>query len=82
MYCTLSFLSKFFQFLPRKLALALGRYLGSFIYYVYPRRKSIAMKNLEIAFPEYEHAEKSVPIHARAAKVYNALLKKHDVSES
>ena len=52
MYFILSFLSKFFQLLPRKLALALGRYLGSFIYYVYPRRKSIAMKNLEIAFPE------------------------------
>jgi len=38
----------------------------------------------EIAFPrglsdftKYEHADKSVPIHARAAKVYNALLKKH-----
>ena len=58
MYFTLSFLSKFFQFLPRKLALALGRYLGSFIYYVYPRRKSIAMKNLEIAFPEYDRKKK------------------------
>ena len=58
MYFTLSFLSKFFQFLPRKLALALGRYLGSFIYYVYPHRKSIAMKNLEIAFPEYDRKKK------------------------
>ena len=58
MYFILSFLSKFFQFLPRKLALALGRYFGSFIYYVYPRRKSIAMKNLEIAFPEYDRKKK------------------------
>ena len=54
MYFILAFLSTFFQFLPRKFALAVGRYLGSFIYYVYPRRKSIAMKNLGIAFPEFE----------------------------
>jgi len=43
----------------------------------------------EIAFPrglsdytKYEHAEKSVPIHARAAKVYNELLKKHDIKNA
>jgi len=43
----------------------------------------------DIAFPrgltdysKYEHAEKSVPIHARAAKVYNALLKKHDIKNA
>jgi len=43
----------------------------------------------EIAFPrgltdytKYEHAEKSVPIHARAAKVYNGLLKKHDIKNA
>ena len=40
----------------------------------------------EISFPrglsdytKYQHVTKSVPIHARAAKVYNALLKKHDI---
>ncbi len=58
MYFTLSLLSKFFQFIPIKFALAVGRYLGSFIYYVYPRRKSIAMKNLEIAFPDYDRKKK------------------------
>lgn len=43
----------------------------------------------EIAFPrglsdytKYEHATKSVPIHARAAKVYNGLLKKHDIKNA
>jgi len=43
----------------------------------------------EISFPrglsdytKYEHATKSVPIHARAAKVYNALLKKHDIKNA
>ena len=43
----------------------------------------------EIAFPrglseysKYEFATKSVPIHARAAKVYNALLKKHNIKNA
>ena len=43
----------------------------------------------EIAFPrglsdytKYEHATKSVPIHARAAKVYNGLLKKHNIKNA
>ena len=58
MYFILSFLSKFFQVLPRKFALAIGRFLGTFIYYIYPLRKSIALKNLEIAFPEYERKKK------------------------
>jgi len=58
MYYLLSLLSMIFQFLPRKFALALGRSLGLFIYYVYPHRKSIAMKNLEIAFPAYDKKKK------------------------
>ena len=33
-------------------------------------------------YTKYEHADKSVPIHARAAKVYNALLKKHDIKNA
>ena len=58
MYFILTYLSKFFQILPRKFALFTGRTLGLFIYYIYPRRKSIAMKNLEIAFPERDIKEK------------------------
>ena len=58
MYFILSSLSTFFQFLPRKFALAMGRLLGTFIYYIYPLRKSIALKNLEIAFPEYDIKQK------------------------
>ena len=54
MYFILTILSKFFQYLPRKFALAIGRILGSIIYYIYPRGKSIAMKNIEIAFPSYD----------------------------
>jgi len=58
MYFILSFLSMFFQFLPRKFALAMGRFLGIFIYYIYPLRKSTALKNLEIAFPKYDREKK------------------------
>ena len=58
MYFILSFLSIFFQFLPRKIALTIGRLLGTLIYIIYPLRKSIALKNLEIAFPEYDKEKK------------------------
>ena len=58
MYFILTFLSKIFQFLPRRFSLAIGRLLGTFIYYIYPLRKSIALKNLEIAFPEYDIGKK------------------------
>ena len=58
MYFIFSLLSKFFQFLPRKITLAIGRLLGTLIYIIYPLRKSIALKNLEIAFPEYDKEKK------------------------
>ena len=32
--------------------------MGSFIYYIYPLRKTIALKNIEIAFPEYDRKKK------------------------
>ena len=53
MYYLLTIISVFFQFLPRKLVLSLGRTIGISIYHLYPLRKSIASSNLEIAFPEY-----------------------------
>ena len=58
MYFILTFLGKIFQFLPRKIALTIGRLLGTLIYIIYPLRKSIALKNLEIAFPEYDKEKK------------------------
>ena len=73
MYFTLSLLSKFFQFIPRKFALAVGRYLGSFIYYVYPLRKSIAMKNLEIAFPENDR-KKNISLLKSCYQHYGMVL--------
>ena len=59
MYLFLTILSYIFQILPRKFALLIGRCLGTLIYYIYPIRKSIAMKNLDIDFPEYDHDKKS-----------------------
>ena len=64
MYFIFSLLSKFFQCLPRKFALAMGRCLGIFIYYLYPIRKAIAQKNLEIAFPEYDKKKKLLILKA------------------
>ena len=64
MYFILTILSKFFQYLPRKFALAIGRILGSIIYYIYPRGKSIAMKNIEIAFPDYDIKKRTNLIYA------------------
>ena len=58
MYYFLTILSVFFQFLPRKLVLTLGRTFGIFIYHLYPLRKSIALSNLEIAFPKYNHKKR------------------------
>ena len=58
MYYLLNLLSFFFRFLPRKIALMVGRTLGLFIFYVYPLRKSIALTNLKIAFPEYDYKKR------------------------
>ena len=53
MYIFLKLLSWKLQFITRNLALFFGRNLGSFIYYFLPLRKSYAIKNLEIAFPDW-----------------------------
>jgi DNA polymerase elongation subunit (family B) len=53
------------------------------------KKEFVTLSIPDIAFPrglsdytKYEHATKSVPIHARAAKVYNGLLKKHDIKNA
>ncbi len=58
MYFILRILSKIFQFFPRKILLAIGRTIGMIIFYLYPLRKSIALKNLSIAFPRYNTKDK------------------------
>ena len=58
MYILLKIVSLAFQIFPRTFALFVGRTLGSFFYYFIPLRKSIAMKNLDIAFPELNNNKK------------------------
>ncbi len=46
-----------FQLLPRRLSLFFGRILGLFFYYFIPLRKSVALKNVSMAFPENSPSE-------------------------
>ena len=64
MYILLKIVSFAFQILPRKLALFIGRTLGSFFYYFIPLRISIAMKNLEIAFPNWNLDKRKSLLHS------------------
>ena len=57
MYIFLKFVSWKFQLLPRKWSLFFGRMLGSFFYYIIPLRKSVALKNISIAFPDQSKSE-------------------------
>ena len=58
MYFILTLISLFFQLIPRRISLAFGRLIGKIIYHIYPVRKSIALSNLNIAFPNYSLNEK------------------------
>ena len=73
MHYLLSCLSVFFQLLPRKFALLLGQTLGILIYYLYPLRKTIALNNLTIAFPDYDH-NKRKSILKRCYKHYGMVF--------
>ena len=57
MYIFLKFVSWKFQLFPRKWSLFFGRMLGSFFYYFIPLRKSVALKNISIAFPDQSKRE-------------------------
>ena len=64
MYIFLQIISCAFQLFPRELALLVGRTLGSFFYYFVPLRKSIAIKNLEIAFPDWNLDKRKSLLHS------------------
>ena len=64
MYIFLKFVSWKFQFFPRNWLLFFGRLLGSFFYYIIPLRKSVALKNIYIAFPNWNMAEKKSLLHS------------------
>jgi len=57
MYCILRLINIFISLIPRKIGLKLGRSLGFLIYVLYPFRKSIAKKNLSLAFPKLNKTE-------------------------
>ena len=57
MYIFLKFVSWKFQLFPRKWSLFFGRILGLFFYYIIPLRKSVALKNISIAFPDQSKPE-------------------------
>ena len=64
MYILLQIVSWAFQIFPRTLMLLVGRTLGSFFYYLIPLRKSIGMKNLEIAFPDWNSNKRKLLLHS------------------
>jgi len=64
MYIFLQTIAKIFQILPRGFALSIGRSIGSFFYYFIPLRKSIAIKNLDIAFPRWDVNKKKAILYA------------------
>ena len=64
MYIFLKFFSWKFQLFPRKWSLFFGRMLGLFFYYFIPLRKSVALKNISIAFPNWSMAEKKSLLHS------------------
>ena len=52
MYYFLKIISITTKLVPRRLLLKLGKFLGSFVYYVFPIRKKVALKNISIAFKD------------------------------
>ena len=57
MYYTLRTITILLALIPRRLALQLGRVLGTLIYYFKPIKKTIAKKNIKLSFPNLTNAE-------------------------
>ena len=51
-YYSIKIFSLILSFFPRLLAIKFAIFLGTLIYFIYPKRKNVAIKNLTIAFPE------------------------------
>ena len=56
-YLTILIISFFFNILPRKISLLLGRLLGMIIYHIFPIRKNVAFKNIKDNFPEFSYEQ-------------------------
>lgn len=50
-YLIVIVISVFFNLLPRKISLFFGRLIGTIIYYFFPLRKSVAIRNIKENFP-------------------------------
>ena len=59
-YLTILIISFFFNILPRKISLLLGRLLGMIIYHIFPIRKNVAFKNIKDNFPEFSYEQSIV----------------------
>ena len=64
MYFFLKLLSRLFEFIPRNVALFFGRKMGSLFYYFIPIRKSVAIVNINLAFPNLNATQKKKLLHS------------------
>ena len=56
-YLAILIISFFFNIIPRKISLLAGRIFGATIYYLFPIRKKVALKNIKDNFPEFTHKQ-------------------------
>ena len=56
-YLIILIISFFFNIIPRRASLFLGRLFGLIIYYIFPIRKKVAFKNIKDNFPESNNKE-------------------------
>ena len=56
-YLAILIISFFFNIIPRKISLLAGRIFGTTIYYLFPIRKKVALKNIKDNFPELTHRQ-------------------------
>ena len=65
-YYLFKIFSLFFSLFPRNIAIFLGKVFGTFLYYIVPLRKKVAIFNLKIAFPTLSN----IDINAIILKTY------------
>ena len=56
-YIVIQILSKMISFLSREQSISSAKFLGLVINKIFPKRKKVAKKNLEIAFPNKTESE-------------------------
>ena len=56
-YLAILIISFFFNIIPRKISLLLGKIFGITLYHIFPIRKKVAFKNIADSFPEFTHKQ-------------------------